>query len=128
MESINWYSILQLALEGLVPLVVVVLTGLITYWLKKRDATEKQRGYIMDAWDLLCKAVISTNQTWVDALKRSGGGLTEEQQAEARVKTRTTFYQLLTDEVSLALVAAYGSVEDWFDNMLESAVGDVKAR
>ena len=128
MESINWYSILQLALEGLVPLVVVVLTGLITYWLKKRDATEKQRAYIMDAWDLLCKAVISTNQTWVDALKSSGSGLTEEQQAEARVKTRDTFYQLLTDEMSLALAAAYGSVEDWFDNMLESAVGDVKAR
>lgn len=63
---------------------------------------------------------------WVDAIKKSEGGLTEAQKAEARAKTTEIFKEMITDNIKLALEAAYGSVEKWLDLNLEAAVGEVK--
>lgn len=76
---------------------------------------------------MLTKAVISTNQIWVDAIKQSEGKLSIEQQVEAREKTIQIFKEMITENVKLAIEAAYGSVEKWLDLNLESAVGEVKA-
>ena len=76
---------------------------------------------------MLTKAVTSTNQIWVDAIKQSEGKLTAEQQAEAREKTIEIFKEMITESVKLAIEAAYGSVDKWLDLNLESAVGEVKA-
>ena len=123
----DWSSIIVMILEGLIPLVFLVLGVLLVRWLKKKGVKEDELNYIQTAYSMLTKAVMSTNQIWVDAIKQSEGKLTVEQQAEAREKTTEIFKEMITDNVKLAIEAAYGSVEKWLDLNLESAVGEVKA-
>jgi hypothetical protein len=127
MEGNFWYEILIMILEALVPAAIIVGGVLLKNWLKKKGATEEQLMLLDTAYDYLVRAVNNTNQVWVDALKSSGGRLTEEQQAEARKKTEEAFKAMLTDAVELAIKAAYGSVEKWLEANMEAAVGEVKA-
>ena len=123
----DWNSIIVMILEGMIPLVCLVCGVLLIRWLKKKGVKEDELNYIQTAYSMLTKAVMSTNQIWVDAIKQSEGKLTVEQQAEAREKTTEIFKEMITDNVKLAIEAAYGSVEKWLDLNLESAVGEVKA-
>ena len=123
----DWSSIIAMSLEGFIPLVFLVLGVLLVRWLKKKGVKEDELNYIQTAYSMLTKAVTSTNQIWVDAIKQSEGKLTAEQQAEAREKTTKIFKEMITENVKLTIEAAYGSVEKWLDLNLESAVGEVKA-
>ena len=123
----EWNSILAMLLEGMIPLVCLVCGVLLIRWLKKKGVQEDELKYIQTAYSMLTKAVISTNQIWVDAIKQSEGRLSVEQQAEAREKTTEIFKEMITENVKFAIEAAYGSVEKWLDLNLESAVGEVKA-
>ena len=123
----DWSSIIAMILEGFIPLVFLVLGVLLVRWLKKKGVKEDELNYIQTAYSMLTKAVTSTNQIWVDAIKQSEGKLTAEQQAEAREKTTKIFKEMITENVKLTIEAAYGSVEKWLDLNLESAVGEVKA-
>lgn len=122
----NWNSIIAMILEGFIPLVFLVLGILLVRWLKKKGVKEDELNYIQTAYSMLTKAVMSTNQIWVDAIKQTEGRLTIEQQAEAREKTTEIFKEMITENVKLTIEAAYGSVEKWLDLNLESAVGEVK--
>lgn len=123
----EWNSILVMFLEGMIPLACLVCGILFIRWLKKKGIQDDELQYIQTAYSMLTKAVMSTNQIWVDAIKQSEGKLTAEQQAEARDKTTEIFKEMITENVKLAIEAAYGSVEKWLDLNLESAVGEVKA-
>ena len=123
----EWSSILAMFLEGMIPLVCLVCGILFIRWLKKKGVQEDEINYIQTAYSMLTKAVISTNQIWVDTIKQNEGKLSIEQQAEAREKTTQIFKEMITENVKLAIEAAYGSVEKWLDLNLESAVGEVKA-
>lgn len=123
----DWNSILAMLLEGMIPLVCLVCGVLLIRWLKKKGVQEDELNYIQTAYSILTKAVISTNQIWVDAIKQSEGKLSIDQQAEAREKTTQIFKEMITENVKFAIEAAYGSVEKWLDLNLESAVGEVKA-
>ena len=123
----DWSSIIAMILEGFIPLVFLVLGVLLVRWLKEKGVKEDELNYIQTAYSMLTKAVTSTNQIWVDAIKQSEGKLTAEQQAEAREKTTKIFKEMITENVKLTIEAAYGSVEKWLDLNLESAVGEVKA-
>lgn len=122
----DWNSIIAMILEGFIPLVFLVLGVLLVRWLKKKGVKEDELNYIQTAYSMLTKAVMSTNQIWVDAIKQSEGKLTAKQQEEAREKTTEIFKEMITENVKLAIEAAYGSVEKWLDLNLESAVGEVK--
>lgn len=123
----EWNTILAMLLEGMIPLVFLVLGVLFVRWLKKKGVKEDELNYIQTAYSMLTKAVINTNQIWVDAIKHSEGKLSIDQQAEAREKTTEIFKEMITENVKFAIEAAYGSVEKWLDLNLESAVGEVKA-
>ena len=127
MDGNFWNEILVMVLEALVPTAIIAAGILLKNWLKKKGATEEQIMLLDTGYNYLVRAVINTNQVWVDALKDSGGRLTEEQQAEARKKTEEAFKAMLTDAVKLAIETAYGSVDKWLDINLEAAVGEVKA-
>ena len=122
----NWMNILSIFLEGAVPIILSVIGALTVKWLKKKGIQDDELQYLQTAYSLLTKAVINTNQLWVDAIKKSEGSLTEAQKAEARVKTTEIFKEMITDNVKLALETAYGSVDKWLDLNLEAAVGEVK--
>lgn len=123
----DWNPIIVMLLEKLVPLACLVVGVLVIRWLKKKGVKEDELNYIQTAYSMLTKAVMNTNQIWVDAIKQSEGKLTVEQQAEAREKTIKIFKEMITESVKLAIEAIYGSVEKWLDLNLESAVGEVKA-
>lgn len=123
----DWNPIIAMLLEELVPLACLVVGVLVIRWLKKKGVQQDELNYIQTAYSMLTKAVMNTNQVWVDAIKQSEGKLTVEQQAEAREKTIEIFKEMITESVKLAIEAAYGSVDKWLDLNLESAVGEVKA-
>lgn len=123
----DWNPIIAMLLEKLVPLACLVVGVLVIRWLKKKGVQQDELNYIQTAYSMLTKAVMNTNQVWVDAIKQSEGKLTVEQQAEAREKTIEIFKEMITESVKLAIEAIYGSVDKWLDLNLESAVGEVKA-
>ena len=123
----DWNPIIVMLLEKLVPLACLVIGVLVIRWLKKKGVQQDELNYIQTAYSVLTKAVMNTNQVWVDAIKQSEGKLTVEQQAEAREKTIEIFKEMITESVKLAIEAIYGSVDKWLDLNLESAVGEVKA-
>ena len=123
----DWNPIIVMLLEKLVPLACLVVGVLVIRWLKKKGVQQDELNYIQTAYSMLTKAVMNTNQVWVDAIKQSEGKLTAEQQAEARERTIEIFKEMITENVKLAIEAIYGSVEKWLDLNLESAVGEVKA-
>lgn len=123
----DWNPIIAMLLEKLVPLACLVVGVLVIRWLKKKGVQQDELNYIQTAYSMLTKAVMNTNQVWVDAIKQSEGKLTVEQQAEAREKTIEIFKEMITENVKLAIEAIYGSVDKWLDLNLESAVGEVKA-
>ena len=123
----DWNPIIVMLLEKLVPLAWLVVGVLGIRWLKKKGVQQDELNYIQTAYSMLTKAVMNTNQVWVDAIKQSEGKLTAEQQAEARERTTEIFKEMITESVKLAIEAIYGSVEKWLDLNLESAVGEVKA-
>ncbi len=123
----DWNPIIVMLLEKLVPLACLVVGVLVIRWLKKKGVQQDELNYIQTAYSMLTKAVMNTNQVWVDAIKQSEGKLTAEQQAEARERTIEIFKEMITESVKLAIEAIYGSVEKWLDLNLESAVGEVKA-
>ena len=123
----DWNPIIAMLLEKLVPLACLVVGVLVIRWLKKKGVQQDELNYIQTAYSMLTKAVMNTNQVWVDVIKQSEGKLTAEQQAEARERTTEIFKEMITESVKLAIEAIYGSVEKWLDLNLESAVGEVKA-
>jgi len=123
----DWNPIIAMLLEKLVPLACLVVGVLVIRWLKKKGVQQDELNYIQTAYSMLTKAVMNTNQVWVDAIKQSEGKLTAEQQAEARERTIKIFKEMITESVKLAIEAIYGSVDKWLDLNLESAVGEVKA-
>ena len=123
----DWNPIIAMLLEKLVPLACLVVGVLVIRWLKKKGVQQDELNYIQTAYSVLTKAVMNTNQVWVDAIKQSEGKLTAEQQAEARERTIKIFKEMITESVKLAIEAIYGSVDKWLDLNLESAVGEVKA-
>ena len=123
----DWNPIIAMLLEKIVPLACLVVGVLVIRWLKKKGVQQDELNYIQTAYSMLTKAVMNTNQVWVDAIKQSEGKLTAEQQAEARERTIEIFKEMITESVKLAIEAAYGSVDKWLDLNLESAVGEVKA-
>ena len=127
MDTKYWYDLLAMILEGIVPVIMIALGFLIRNCLKNKGAKEEELALLETAYEYLVRAVTNTNQVWVDALKKSEGRLTEEQQAEARKKTEEAFKAMLTDTIKLAIEVAYGSVDKWLAINLEAAVGEVKA-
>ena len=123
----DWNPIIVMLLEKLVSLACLVVGVLVIRWLKKKGVQQDELNYIQTAYSMLTKAVMNTNQVWVDVIKQSEGKLTAEQQAEARERTTEIFKEMITESVKLAIEAIYGSVEKWLDLNLESAVGEVKA-
>ena len=91
----DWYKILQMVLEILVPAVIGLGVLIAKKYLSDKVKDDTLREGLNDAIDLLGRAARDTNQTYVDAIKNSGNGLTPEQAAIARQKTKELFEQLV---------------------------------
>ena len=126
MDKQFWFNILATALETLVPIVIIAVGILIRNAVKKAGASKEQLALIDGAYEILARAARKTNQLWVEAIKMAQGGLTEEQEAQARADTIAAFKEMITEAMQYAIEQAYGSLEKWIEMNLESAVNEVK--
>lgn len=94
--------------------------------LRKQGATKEQLALVEEAYAILQRAARNTNQVWVEAIKEAGGKLSEEQAAKAREDTIKVFKSMITESIELAIEKLYGSIDDWIDMNLESAVNEAK--
>jgi len=126
MDSSFWMKILAQLLEGLVPVAIIVIGIAIRQVLVKNNASKEQIALVDGAYEILARAARTTNQIWVEAIKLANGSLTEEQAAKARRDTTEVFKQMITEATKYAIEAAYGSIENYVNIYLESAVNSVK--
>ena len=94
--------------------------------LRKQGATKEQLALVEEAYAILQRAARNTNQVWVEAIKEAGGKLSEEEAAKAREDTIKVFKEMITEAMEFAIEKLYGSVDQWIEMNLESAVNEVK--
>lgn len=89
--------------------------------LKQKTTDETQKRYL----DLLEKyviyAVVTTNQTYVNALKESGT-FDLEAQKEAFRRTKDAVLELLTEDMQQLLGTVVGDLDTYVNNLIESTV------
>jgi len=121
-------TLLQAVIVAAVP---VITTYLCNYLKAKKEeakaktTNETAKALIDGALDAVVKAVAVTNQTYVDALKKSGE-FSPENQREAFRRSFETAKQLLTQEAADYIETAYGSLQEWLTNQIEAQVKESK--
>ena len=93
--------------------------------LQKELDNETANKYMDMAVEAVEQAVTSTAQTFVDALK-SSGGFTKEKQLEAFQKSRDKVLEILGDTAVAALNEIYGDFDAWIDTKIEQVCRDLK--
>ena len=93
--------------------------------LKEKTKNEKEKKYLDMLDKTICEAVIATNQTYVEALKKAGK-FDGAAQAEAFKKTYETVMKLLTEEARTYLTTLVGDLEADIQNKIEAQVNLAK--
>lgn len=75
--------------------------------------------------DIALDAVASTNQVFVDELKKKGE-FTKENAEEAFNKTKETILLMLSEDLNEAIVKTYGDVDVYLDTLIEATVKQLK--
>ena len=111
---------------------LLALSGFAVAWLRKKtqeitaninDATVRK--YVDLASDAVTKAVQTTFQTYVDALKAQGK-FDKEAQLTALQKAKDTATALITDEAKRVIAEAYGDFDKWLASTIETLVREDK--
>ncbi len=126
---------MQQIVSACVPVLCLLITagGAYAVALLRRETARVQKEldnetankYMDMAVDAVEQAVASTAQTFVDALK-SSGGFTKEKQLEAFQKSRDKALEILGDTAVTALNEIYGDFDAWIDTKIEQVCRDLK--
>ena len=123
-------------LQQIFELCVIPLLGILTTYLvklirkKNKELDEKvsnniSRKYIDMLADTITNCVVSTNQTYVDALKEANA-FDKEAQKKAFELTYNKIMNVLTEEAKEYLTAIYGDLEIYITTKIESEVKSYK--
>lgn len=124
----NWAEILNSVFE----LVLIPLLGLITKYfiqfitMKVEEAKEKSSNDTFDKYlsqlnDAINRAVLATNQTYVDSLKDKNV-FTAEAQKEAFEKTYATVLACLSTDAKTILAEGLGDLQTYITTTIEQQV------
>lgn len=115
----------------LIPL-LIALTGFAVKWinakanqLKEKAADDRYFLYIDILQELVTKAVIMVNQTYVDELKKTNS-FSKEAQAEAFRKVYETVMTSLSEDVVVYLQQIISNLDDYITVLIESSVKEQK--
>ena len=119
-------------LQQIFELCVIPLLGILTTYLvklirkKNKELDEKvsnkiSKKYIDMLADTITNCVVSTNQTYVDALKEANA-FDKEAQKKAFELTYNKIMNVLTEEAKEYLTAIYGDLEIYITTKIESEV------
>lgn len=129
----NWMEILAQIFEIVIIPLLGVGTAYLVYFikvkiaeLKEKTKNEKEKKYLDMLDKTICEAVIATNQTYVEALKKAGK-FDGAAQAEAFKKTYETVMKLLTDDAKKFLSTLTADLEADIQNKIEAQVNLAKA-
>lgn len=129
----NWMEILAQIFEIVVFPLLGVGTAYLCYFIKVKIAelkentkNEKEKKYLDMLDKTICEAVIATNQTYVEALKKAGK-FDGAAQVEAFKKTYETVMKLLTDDAKEFLSTLTADLEADIQNKIEAQVNLAKA-
>ena len=111
----------------LIPL-LIALTGFAVKWinakanqLKEKATDDRYFLYIDILQELVTKAVIMVNQTYVDELKKTNS-FSKEAQIEAFNKVYETVIESLSEDVYSYLEQIIGNLSDYITVLIESSV------
>lgn len=101
---------------------------LYTKWneIKTNIKNEKIRNVIDEVVDIVYRAVVQTNQVYVDSLKNSGT-FDEEAAKTAFSKTKNTIMNLLSNSMISIITEVYGDFNTYIDTLIESIVNEQKS-
>ena len=126
---------MQQIMSACVPVLCLLITagGAYAVALLRRETAKIQQQidnetaskYMDMAADAVEQAVTFTAQTFVGALK-SSGGFTKEKQLEAFKKSKDKALEILGDTTVAALGEIYGDFDAWIDTKIEQVCRDLK--
>lgn len=96
-----------------------------TAQIEKEIDNETASKYMEMAAEAVVQAVTYTAQTFVDALK-SSGGFTKEKQQEAYEKAKDKVLEILGDTIVAALGEIYGDFDAWLETKIEQTCRELK--
>lgn len=85
----------------------------------------KMAKYLLDAADVVTRAVKTTYQTYVEALKTKNM-FTKEAQLEALNKAKASVLVQLSVDSKKYIEENFGDIEEWVLNAIESTIYDLK--
>lgn len=132
-------ELLQEVLQALIYAVitgasVVIVKKILTFLNKKIDEAQvntelknydKVNKVIDEAQDIIYKIVVTTNQTFVDALKKEGK-FDDESAKHAKETAVAKAKELMSAEAIKAVEDIYGSLDLYLDVTIESVVNQLK--
>ncbi len=121
----NWQTIL-------LSVISIVLTALVSWGAERlialinsKLANTKYAKYLTSAVDVITRAVKTTYQTYVEALKNKDM-FTAEAQKEALSKAGEMALVQLSDDSKKWIETNFGDVKQWIANTIESVIYDLK--
>lgn len=109
------------------------LTTFIVIWIKAKSAELQKKTnndilnkYVQMATDTITNCVIATNQTYVNSLKEQGK-FDEAAQKEAFQRTYQTVLLILSDDAKEYLNNAFGDLNKYLQEKIESTVNNYRA-
>lgn len=110
----------------------IVITALVTWGTERLIAlintkikNTKYAKYLADSVDIVSRAVKTTYQTYVEALKDKNM-FTSDAQIEALNKAKDIAVSQLSAEMKTFIESNFGDVEKWLTSTIESVIYDLK--
>lgn len=123
-------QLLQAVIIAAVPTVTVFLCSFLSKKkeeIKQNMTSETQKRLLDEAMEAVTTAVIKTNQTYVETLKKNGA-FSIENQKKAFEKSMQTAVEIMSQEAKDFISATYGYFDKWLSARIEAAVNTVRVK
>lgn len=97
----------------------------LTEWLNTKIKNEKGQALIKKATDIVLNAVRCVFQSYVEALKKSGG-FDQKAQIYAFNLAKDTALKQLGDDAKNYIAQNYGDLEEWLKTEIEASINKLK--
>lgn len=122
----------QILLNILAAVTTCIILPLISFlgiklsqWLSTKVKDEKAKAMLTKATDIVVNAVQITFQTYVEALKNSGG-FGKDEQLIAFEKAKSIILKELSGELMVFIKDNFGDVNAWIGNQIEASIYKLK--
>lgn len=121
----NWEDLLIYIIKAVCGLVISVGIPLLFTVIRKKVKDEKLNRLLSRVENIVSKAVILVDQTYVDALKEEGL-FDKEAQKAAFEMCKEKVLEMLNEETITALAETFSDYEEWIRTLIEAYVRENK--